>query len=530
MTIPLGDRLDFLHSDKQLHGHLTALTGTPYHVWSDSPVEFMRDVLHETGWSGQRVILRSLQNHERTAVAASHGTGKTHIAARGVAWWIGTHPWGSAQAVTTAPTWRQVRALLWPHIRRLQVGAKLPGRIGRAPEWWIGDELVAFGFSPNDSDEAAGQGIHAPYVMVVIDEAGGISRARFQALEGAMSTGFARMLAIGNPATDDETTAFEERWYAPTWNGLRVSAWDTPNFTPEEVPECTCMVAKFRRHTIAEHLTQEKWVDDVRRDYGEDSAYWIARVDAKFPHGLTSRAIPVAFVEAAQQRDEPDGVSGVCALGVDIASDGGDELAFAVAKGFDVYFLEGRAGEANADPLMVAHRVKQHIEGGPDVGWEGLLAAQRRLDPSRRAVVKLDAIGLGWGVAGTLKAWASEFMWPVTIVAVNVGEKPNSLYGQKEYANKRAEMWWGGRELLRDTVRLSCDKRAAAQLSGPTYHSNSGGKTVIESKADMKSRSLPSPDRAEAILLAMYQESNAQPASTSGQQVTSARVPGVRGG
>lgn len=529
LTVPLEERVKFLRSDKGLHARLTEVTGTAFHVWSDAPCEFVRDVLGETTWSGQRQILQSVQDHERTAVVASHSVGKSHTAARIAVWWIATRPIGAAQVVTTAPTWRQVRTILWPHIRRLHRSAGLPGRIGLAPEWWVGSEVVAFGFSPSEHDEAAAQGIHAAYPMVLVDEAGGISRSRYQGLEAVLSGGIGRMLAIGNAPTDDENSAFEERYYSPGWNGIRLSAWQTPNLSdpPEETPPCACVVAKWRPHLIAEHLTTREWVEDVRADYGEDSAYWIARVDAQFPHGTTSKAIPVSWVEAAQERDMPGEVGGVVALGVDVAADGGDELAFAVARGFDVTFLEGRAGADNADPLKVAHRIRQHIEGGEDVGWEGLIAAQRRLDPNRRGVVKIDAIGLGWGVAGIVKAWASEMMWPVMVVPVQVGERPNSLEGQKRYANKRAEMWWTGRELIRDTVRLTCDKRCAAQLSGPTYSSTSAGKILIESKDSLRSKGLPSPDRAEAVLLAMYQEVNAQPASTSGLRTVEARIPGV---
>lgn len=526
---PLHERIKFLRVDPSLRRRLRELTGTPYHVWSDRPVEFVEDVLHETTWLGQRTILQSCWEHERTAVVASHGTGKTHIAARVVAWWICTRPWGAANAISTAPTWRQVATLLWPHIRRLRASHNLPGAIGLAPQWKINDEVIAYGFSPRDTDEAAGQGIHAPFVLVVIDEAGGIGRPRFQALEGVMSAGIARMLAIGNAPTDDENSAFEERYYLPSWNGIQVPAFRTPAYTDEETPPCTCMVSKFRPHRVVEHLTSPAWVEDVRRDFGEDSAYWVARVLAQFPHGVTSRVIPVAWIEAAQEREVPVEVGLQCALGVDIAAGGGDELAIAVARGFDVSFLEGRSGESNANPLDVARRIKDHILGD-DVGWEGLIAAQRLLDPSRRAVVKIDAIGVGWGVTGTLQAWASEFMWPVEVVAVNVAEAPNTEEAKGKFANKRAEMWWSAREQIRDNVRLRIDKRTLAQLSAPKYGTTSSGKTQIEAKKDLKARGLPSPDRAEAVLLAMYQEAWAAPAATSPPgQLTGFRVPGVRG-
>lgn len=533
---PLEARVEFLQTDKGLHRHLSILTGTPWFIWQDSPVEFCEQVLHETTWAGQRAILQSCWDYERTAVVATHAIGKTHIAARVVAWWIATHPLGAAQAVTTAPTWRQVRTLLWPHIRRLQRAHGLPGKIGLSPEWKIGDDVMAFGFSPSDHDEAAAQGIHAAYILIVIDEAGGISSTRFNGLEGIMSAGFARMLAIGNAPTDQEDSPFEERYKSASWNGIRVPAFETPNFTGEDVGPCTCVIARFRPHPLSEHLTSVQWVEEVAEDFGEDSNFYVARVKSLFPRGGSQRAIPWAYVEAAVERDAPAERSTQCGMGVDIASDGGDELTIATAEGYDVMFRAARSGEANADAMDVAGFIMRHITGD-DCGWEGLIALQRRVDPSRRAQVKIDAIGIGWGVVSTLKSWASEFMWPVEIIAVQVSEAPNSSEGKRKFVNKRAEMWWNGRNLLKHVVRLQsgrqagaerADKRTQSQLAGPRYHTTHAGKTQIESKVDMKLRGLPSPDRAEAVLLALYSEDDASPAATSGQQVAQRSIPGVR--
>ena len=41
-------------------------------------------------------------------------------------------------------------------------------------EWKIGNELVGFGRKPADTDEHGFQGIHAPFVLIVLDEACGI--------------------------------------------------------------------------------------------------------------------------------------------------------------------------------------------------------------------------------------------------------------------------------------------------------------------------------------------------------------------
>jgi hypothetical protein len=84
-------------------------------------------------------------------------------------------------------------------------------------------------------------------------------------------------------------------------------------------------------------------------------------------------------------------------------------------------------------------------------------------------------------------------------------------------------MWWNARQLLMpdpqneqaQAVRLECDRRTMAQLSSPMYSADSAGRIVIEAKRDIKRRSGVSPDRAEAILLALYQP----PGSHSGDAI-----------
>ncbi|MFG2141418.1 hypothetical protein [Streptomyces sp. NPDC048650] len=53
--------------------------------------------------------------------------------------------------------------------------------------------------------------------------------------------------------------------------------------------------------------------------------------------------------------------------------------------------------------------------------------------------------------------------------------------------------------------RLHIGKKAAAQLSTPNLLSTTSGCTQIDSQKAMEARSIKSPDRAEAALLALYE-------------------------
>src|ERR1700730_6117854 len=89
----------------------------------EDPVGFTQVMLGQSIWAKQQEILRSVAMHRRTAVKAAHSSGKTFIEAALVLGWITSNK--EAIAVTTAPTWMQVKRLLWGEIRRLVHYAKI---------------------------------------------------------------------------------------------------------------------------------------------------------------------------------------------------------------------------------------------------------------------------------------------------------------------------------------------------------------------------------------------------------------------
>jgi len=113
--------------------------------WRRDPVSFVECALGVTTlWDKQREILVALRDHPRVAVAACHNSGKTFAAAC-AAWWFAICFW-PAKVITTAPTDRQVRQLLWSELRSLHVRAPfpIPGQVltthwemPGAPDWFV---------------------------------------------------------------------------------------------------------------------------------------------------------------------------------------------------------------------------------------------------------------------------------------------------------------------------------------------------------------------------------------------------------
>lgn len=529
--------------------------GTPYALWRDDPVGFVEDVLGESLWSRPQQILSAIPTTRRVAVPSCFSSSKTWSAARAVLWFSMTRPPGTAKAVTMAPTWRQVVRLLWSEVRFAHSRAKLPGTVDAAqlkiPDGSGTDIVVAYGLSAAPWNEAAVQGIHAPNLLLIVDEAGGIGHVIGRNLRGMLSSEGSHMLAIGNPPTDEEASWFEGLCGQEDAVVIPISAYDTPAFTGEDAPRClSCHPDEV--HPVTRHLVEPDWVEETIREHGDDSPYVAAKVYARFPTGGPSRILPAAWVDAARDVDEPEDPDMVALrdlglpdetapwlvqrgawvrLGVDVAADGGDELVIARVVGDLATIEHFSAGSANTNSMDVAGMVLRQIRRAE------VLA--EKLGSTAPVKVKIDAIGVGWGVAGILKSWGgdsgaswapgndgkvvplrqprvvnSEVLHESDIVPVVVSEKPNrdpdsaTLHPYR----KRDEMWLAGRTLLQPSrtaphgrLRLRVDERTLAQLRAPTMATSSSGHTVVEQKKALKKRGLSSPDRAEALLLAIYE-------------------------
>lgn len=509
--------------------------GTPYALWADDPVGFVTEVLGESTWSKSREILRALASDDtKIAVPSCFSSSKTWTASRALLWFACVHAPGTAKVITMAPTWRQVARLLWSEVRYAHQRVDLPGTVDmvqlKMPTQAGTEEVVAYGLSGAPTNEAQVQGIHAPNLLLIVDEAGGIAHTIGRNLRGMTSTEGSRMLAIGNPPTDEQGSWFETLCNLEESRVIPISAFATPACTGEAAPTCRSCVGGIE-HTMAKHLVTADWITETIAEHGEDSPYVQAKVYARFPTGGPSQVLPATWVDnAADPAGEPEhgedwvrldalGLAGEgdpwrvrlgswVRLGVDVAADGGDELAIARCVGDLVTVRRASAGQANASAVDVAGVVLEEIRQA--------CALARALGTTAPVRVKIDGIGVGWGVASLLKSWGDEGVHDAQIVSTVVSERverePDGAT-LRPY-RKRDEMWLAMRSLLQPrpgggaAVRLRVDRRTLAQLRSPRLATNATGWTVVESKRSMKDRGLSSPDRAEAVLLAVYEPVN----------------------
>lgn len=443
--------------------------------YSADPVTWVTERLGQTVWSKQAQIMEAVRDHRKIAVRSGHGVGKSHVAALTGSWWIDTHPPGEAFVVTTAPTFPQVRAILWRYIRRIHRVGGLVGRVNQT-EWLIDDELVAFGRKPADHDESAFQGIHARYVLVIIDEACGVASQLWIAADALATNTDCRLFAIGNP--DNSSSHFRQVCRPDSgWHTIRISAFDSPNLTGEPVPP-----------RVAQSLVSREWVEEKARDWGVDSPLYQSKVLGEFSDDAPNKV--VRFSDLSARRISPDTPCPAddllpVELGVDVGG-GGDETVIRERRGR----VAGREWTARTDrPETIAPMV---------------LAAIRDTGATS---VKIDSIGVGFGLVGELRNAAANGLHTARIVAVNVAAASSE---PKVYANLRAEIWWEiGREGSADPdgwdlSGMDNADTTIAQLTEPTWDLDAKGRIRVEPKKDVIARAGRSPDNADALLLAYY--------------------------
>jgi hypothetical protein len=475
----------------------------PPDPYEGEPVRWTREKMEEWVTRDQASIMESVVEHRYTAVPSCHDVGKSYTASRLTAWWLDSHPLGEAFVVTTAPTAAQVGAILWREIGRAHRKADLPGYVTGANEWKVGhmrgaSELVAYGRKPSDYDATGFQGIHARYVLVIMDEACGIPRLLYDAVDSLATNENARVLAIGNP--DDPSSHFHAVCKPGSgWNVVPIDALTSPLFNRDEVRKHPAL----ERYMISEGIspTDEKipeelkdllvsptWVAERIKRWGVNSPIFQSKVRGRFPVVTTDTLINPHWLTLAAVR-EMNPVPTAARFGADVARYGTDHSILILRQG----------GHC---------RVVEDIAYGPTTEFAGAIVKHGLELGAAFPVVCIDDVGVGGGVTDMLR----EQGFPVVPIIGGATATQRMANGKPRFFNKRSELWWNMREAFAGPSGTGedgwldidpDDDDLLAQLSNVKYKLNSHGQIVVESKDEMKGRGVSSPDRGDALAYAL---------------------------
>ena len=267
--------------------------------------------------------MAALPEQRRVAVKSGNGLGKGYCAAVAVLWFLHCH--NPAIVLSTAPTFRQVRHILWRQIRRLYRPAReeLGGKM-LDTRWELADDRYAMGLSAESADDF--QGFHSPNMFIVVDEAEGVSDEIYEAIEAVMTSAEPRLLLIGNPTT--VSGAFHRAFHQERhlYHTITISALDSPNVQASKV--------------IVPGLTSAKWVEERKETWGEENPIYRARVLGEFPDQAEDTLIRLSDIEAATGRDPlmtaeagSSVASPTVVLAVDVARFGSDRSVILRRRG-----------------------------------------------------------------------------------------------------------------------------------------------------------------------------------------------------
>ena len=422
------------------------------------PEFFLRDILGDSPWDKQLEIARSVRDHRYTTVRSGNGCGKTFILPRIALWFL--HAYAPAVVINTAPTWRQVENQYWRNFREAYLHATIPfgGQLYKT-KLEIDENWFALGMATDETSVVKFQGWHAKNIMVIFDEASGISPAIWEAALGALSGGeTVRFVAIGNGNLNSGD--FYDTFRNPLYNKIHISAFDVPN-------------VKERKQIIPGLVTHE-WVEEMRAKYGEDSDIYKGRVLGLFPAQSTDTLISIDLIERSFGADRERTNQDTEIIGLDVARFGDDESAFVYRKGNFAKVLDVVYGN---NTMEIAGKAKRFLKEYPN------------------AKIYIDVVGVGAGVYDRLKEQPDVSS---RVYGVNNAGKPRQ---EEDYINIRIESWVNVRDWLRDAILEKHE--GFYQLAYPKYKINSNGKMQLESKEDMKKRGVKSPDIADALALTL---------------------------
>lgn len=485
-----------------------------------NPDQFFEDVLGiDTLEDYQKDVLKKVSKHNRVLVRSSHSTGKTYLMARIALWFYACFE--NSLVITTAPTHKQVENLLWGELREAFKKSKMPlgGTLLRT-KLTKSDKWFCLGLSPQKtagtSEEQQGstfQGYHSDHVMVIFDEATGVTADVWKMAEGLMTSGkMVKFVAIANPTT--RACEFFEKFKSAIWHKIHLSCFNSPNLIAngfidkekiqDEIDRLMLLSEDKRLLEIESYnqpvppLASAQWAVSYIMEWGMQHPLTMSKVFGEFPDDDDSVMIPLSYVTAAINRKLEIDVTESRYIGVDVARYGSDKSVLCELVGYK-----------NTDLIEIAKRSTTVVAGH-------VINMINNEHVAKPTIVLVDATGIGAGVFDALEEAQKEGVIDKTVELleihfaaspVNENETDKEIIAQDKsrFTNLKAKMFQFLANDMRDNINLIDDSNYIKELPTIQAAPDSKGRLRIESKEDYKKRTgRPSPDFSDALALSNY--------------------------
>jgi hypothetical protein len=443
------------------------------------PSEFQEKLLRRQLWAKQNSICQAITQKRSVSIKGCHGSGKTFTIAGMVPWEL----LGQRESVVLviAPTLRQVKTV-WGEVT--EAIARLPMNLPQPTTtmWQLGPKRYAQGFSSSKGVNA--QGFHGKRVTIYADEAIGIGPDVWDAIEGIRAAGDVRIVKLCNPTVPSGPVFddFTKLRATPGHQCITISAFDTPNLVGLTLERLLQLPEDQLDYAPFPWLTRRRWVKEMWHKWGPQNPRFQSRVMGEFPTQGQWAVFSLAWIERADREPTAaellDARGHVIQVGVDVAAGGDDETA-ACARVNGIVLDRGAWSEADPRGQLCAWLYKLKRFG------------------YRLGEVVVDTVGVGHGMA------------------LHLADQGFLVYGFKaggraldavQFLNAKAEAYFrlrdGYKENMISHLPEAVDEDVKAQLSAVEYRELSRGQIQVEPKEDARKRGIPSPDRAEAQVMA----------------------------
>lgn len=429
--------------------------------YREHPSVMVRELFGAEPDPWQHEVLEMFPHNQRMAMKAAKGPGKSTILAW-LAWnFLLTRP--HPKIAATSITADTLADTLWAEMAKWQQKSELlkamfewqKTRIfaKHHPETWF---MSARSWAKSADPAQQGNtlaGLHADYILFLLDEAGGIPDSIMAAAEAALSSCIEGHLVIaGNP------THLEGPLYRACTTERRL--WQVIEITgdPDD---------PMRSPRIS-----VQWAREQIEKYGRDNPWVLVNVFGRFPPASINTLLGPDDLSDAMKRmyREHQYAYSPMILGIDVARYGDDASVIFPRQGLQAF----------------APKVLRNVDGVQGAGW-----ASREWDDHDADACFIDDTG-GYG-ASWIDALRTMNRQPIPIA---FSEKPTNM----RYYNKRAEMYFLMAEWVKDGGALPNCPELTQALTQTTY-SFKGDRLLLEDKDQIKQRLGFSPDHADALCL-----------------------------
>lgn len=448
-------------------------------VYYDNPTAFLEDMLDMECDDWQGVVASDVAKESKVAVKSGQGVGKTALEAGLIIWFLVCRPY--SKVIATAPTMQQLYDVLWAEIAKWLNTSKVKNLLTwtKTKVYMVGDSERWFATAKTATKPENMQGFHEDHMLIVVDEASGVSDPIMEAILGTLSGEDNKLLLMGNPNRID---------------GVFYDAFNKDR-------------DKYKTHTVSSReskRTNKDNIEMIESKYGRDSDVVRVRIDGNFPKGALDSFISLEIVELScsklnkiEQKDIES--CNTLHIGCDVARFGNDKTVITPRIGAKVFEFRKYTKKSTMETAgNVIKCCKDYMNSHKNI---------------KNCIIKVDDSGVGGGVTDRLKEVIHEEKLPYKVIPVNNGESATDEY----YFNLGGQIWGHIKELLevnfsnsiqgkKDVqIELPYDEEMIKQLSIRKYHMTSKGKIQLESKDEMKKRGVGSPDTADSLSLALYE-------------------------